>query len=349
MIETGKGNLLEANAEALVNTVNCVGVMGKGIALQFKQAFPENFRQYKKACDAGEMKLGEVLVIHTGKRDNPIYIINFPTKYHWKGKSRLEDIKSGLRSLVRQVRLLDIESIGVPPLGCGNGGLDWVDVKPLIVAAFVELPNIRVVLFEPGSAPQADAMPVGTKQPNMSHARALVVSVLARYREAGYKSSPLEVQKLLYFLQVAGEPLKLEYVADKYGPYAEKVNFILQSMNGHFINGYGDRSSPSDIYLLPGATEQVNALLAHEAETQRRLERVGRLIEGFETPYGMELLATVHWVTREEEMASTDINAAIDKVRTWSQRKSDLFTPEHIRKAWERLHDEGWLMNSPTH
>lgn len=166
MIQIGNGNLLKADAEALVNTVNCVGVMGKGIALQFKQAFPDNFRQYKQACDAGAMQLGEVLVVPTNQKENPAYIINFPTKYHWKGKSKLEDIKSGLESLVRLVRLLGIESIAVPPLGCGNGGLDWQDVKPLIESAFAGLPDVRVLLFEPGNVPQADSMPVGTNRPH---------------------------------------------------------------------------------------------------------------------------------------------------------------------------------------
>lgn len=343
MIELGKGNLLEANTEALVNTVNCVGVMGKGIALQFKQAFPENYRAYKKVVDAGRMKLGEVLVVHTGRRENPMYIINFPTKQHWKGKSHLDDIRTGLQSLVCEVRSLGIESIAVPPLGCGNGGLDWADVLPLIEVAFADLPHVRLVLFEPGNAPEADTMPVHTKAPRMNRTRALVVNLLQRYREVGYKSSLLEVQKLLYFLQVAGEPLKLEYVASRYGPYAEKANFILQGMDGHFIKGYGDRNSQSGIYVLPEATELASAVLAREADAEERLEHVGKLIEGFETPYGMELLASVHWVAQHDPVSATDVNTAIERVRAWSPRKGELFTPDHIRDAWAWLHEKGWL------
>jgi len=343
MIERGTGNLIKADAEALVNTVNCVGVIGKGIALQFKQAFPDNFQQYKQACDAGSIKSGGVFVVHTGSRQNPVYIINFPTKYHWKGKSRLEDIKSGLQSLLEQVRLLGIESIAVPPLGCGNGGLDWADVKPLIQDAFAELPDVKVLLFEPGSAPEADSMPVATRTPKMNRTRALLIKLLERYSEAVYKTSLLEVQKLLYFLQAAGEPLKLDYLRAKYGPYAEKVNFILQALDGHYIRGYGDRSGQAAIYLLPEAVEPATSLLADKADAIERLERVSALIEGFETLYGMELLATVHWVAHEEKQAATDVNAAIASVGAWSPRKQDLFTPEHIRKAWERLQDEGWL------
>lgn len=153
MIEFKQGDLLKADTEALVNTVNTVGVMGKGIALQFKQAFPENFRAYKKACDAKQVQPGQMFTFATGNLFNPRYIINFPTKRHWRDKSRLEDIKTGLRALVVEVQQLGIQSIAIPPLGCGNGGLDWSDVKPMITAAFASLPDVRVFIFEPMGAP----------------------------------------------------------------------------------------------------------------------------------------------------------------------------------------------------
>jgi len=152
MVELGHGDLLQADAEALVNTVNCVGVMGKGIALQFKQAFPENFRRYTQACAAGEVKPGQMFMVDTGIPGRHRYIVNFPTKRHWRNGSRLEDIESGLRALVEEVQQRDIRSIAIPPLGCGNGGLRWADVKPRIEAAFAELAHVRVVLFEPSSA-----------------------------------------------------------------------------------------------------------------------------------------------------------------------------------------------------
>jgi O-acetyl-ADP-ribose deacetylase (regulator of RNase III) len=156
MIEFKQGNLLEEKTEALVNTVNCVGVMGKGIALQFKQAFPNNFQQYKKACEAKEVQPGHVLTISTGSLSNPCYIINFPTKRHWKDKSRIEDVQSGLKALTAEVQQLGIRSIAIPPLGCGNGGLDWVKVKPLIEAAFAQLPDVQAIVFEPAGTPAAD-------------------------------------------------------------------------------------------------------------------------------------------------------------------------------------------------
>jgi O-acetyl-ADP-ribose deacetylase (regulator of RNase III) len=142
MIEEAKGNLLEADAEALVNTVNTVGHMGKGIALQFKQAYPENFLAYARAVKRGEVRAGRMFVVPTGFVTNPRYIINFPTKRHWRGRSRIEDIEAGLEALVGEIRRLGIRSIAVPPLGCGNGGLDWRDVEPRIKRALAELPDV---------------------------------------------------------------------------------------------------------------------------------------------------------------------------------------------------------------
>jgi O-acetyl-ADP-ribose deacetylase (regulator of RNase III) len=135
MIEDGAGNLLEADVEALVNTVNTVGYMGKGIALQFKQAYPENFAAYAQAVRRGEVQPGRMLVVPTGFVTNPRYIINFPTKRHWRGQSRMEDIEAGLEALVFEIKRLELRSIAIPPLGCGNGGLDWADVKPRVVRA----------------------------------------------------------------------------------------------------------------------------------------------------------------------------------------------------------------------
>lgn len=153
MLELRRGNLLEADAEALVNTVNCVGVMGKGIALQFKQAFPENFQQYQKACRASVVQPGKMFIVPTGVV-NPKYIINFPTKRHWKGRARIEDVRAGLVALIDDLRHLRVTSVAVPPLGCGNGGLDWSEVRPMIEEAFAELSDVKVFLFEPAGRRQ---------------------------------------------------------------------------------------------------------------------------------------------------------------------------------------------------
>ncbi|MEA2601072.1 MAG: hypothetical protein QOF89_2064 [Acidobacteriota bacterium] len=160
MIEHATGNLLQADAEALVNTVNCVGVMGKGLALQFKRAFPERFRHYERACRAGEVQPGRMLVFETGRMFTPKYIINFPTKRHWREDSRLEDVEAGLTALIEEVKRLGIRSIAVPPLGCGNGNLDWAEVRPRIEAAFAQIPDVRLLLFAPQGVPDATALPV---------------------------------------------------------------------------------------------------------------------------------------------------------------------------------------------
>jgi len=343
MIKLVTGNLLKADAEAIVNTVNTVGIMGKGVALQFKQAYPDNYDAYRKACDHHEVQLGKMFIFSTDKLVNPKYIINFPTKRHWKGKSRMEDIEAGLIALIEVVKKLGIHSIAIPPLGCGSGGLHWDEVKPRIEAAFKELPNVSVLLFRPQGAPQAEDMRVATKRPAMTPGRAALLGLVERYIMPGYRLTLLEIQKLAYFLQAAGEPLRLNFIKGKYGPYAETLHHVLQRLEGHFIRGYGDRSRYASVRLLPGATDEANSFLKNHEDTMQRLDRVARLIEGFETPYGMELLSSVHWLARETPEVKKDSSAAIKGVKSWSEHKKQTFHPEHIEVAWTRLREEGWM------
>lgn len=344
MITNAKGNMLEADAEALVNTVNCVGYMGKGIALQFKQAFPENFKAYEKACRAEDVKPGVMFVYQTGLMLNPKYIINFPTKRHWRGKSQLKDIKNGLDALVDELAQLQIKSVAVPPLGCGYGGLDWTVVRPLIEAAFEQLPNIDLLLYAPIGSPDAKTMPVHTAKPNMTVARALFIKLMEKYLQLDYELTLLEIQKLAYFLQEAGEPLKLKYEAAPYGPYADNLNKVLERIEGHFTRGYGDSQSPdAKIELMPGAVQSAARFLQDYPESQLHLERVGNLIEGFETPYSMELLSSVHWVAHHGVPPATDSTSALKAVQAWSQRKGKIFNPEHVNVAWNRLHEQQWV------
>jgi O-acetyl-ADP-ribose deacetylase (regulator of RNase III) len=239
MITITNGNLLQADAEALVNTVNCVGFMGKGIALQFKQAFPANNKLYEATCRAGEVEPGKMLIHDNGGLRKPHYIINFPTKRHWRGNSRIEDIELGLKALVAEVKRLSIRSIAVPPLGCGFGGLEWGLVRPMIEQAFAELPEVRVLLFEPKGAPPAKEMPIGTNRPKITPSRALFIRLMSAYATLDYSQTLLEVQKLAYFLQEAGEPLRLKYEAGMYGPFAANLYKVLEVMEGHYIRGYG--------------------------------------------------------------------------------------------------------------
>src|SRR5260370_31381484 len=211
MIYKAEGDLLSTDAEALVNTVNTVGVMGKGIALQFKQAFPDNYSAYEAACKRGEVELGRMFVFHRNGLHNPGIIINFPTKKHWRGKSKIEDIESGLRDLINVVKVENIHSIAVPPLGCGNGGLKWSLVRPRIEQAFAEVPEVAVQLFHPEGAPRAEEMKVATKRPAMTPGRAVILGLLSRYALPGYRLTLLEIQKLAYFLQEAVQLLHLDF------------------------------------------------------------------------------------------------------------------------------------------
>jgi O-acetyl-ADP-ribose deacetylase (regulator of RNase III) len=317
--------------------------MGKGIALQFRQAFPRNYEVYRRACERSEVQPGKMLVVSTDRLDNPRYVVNFPTKRHWKGKSRIEDIESGLEALLAEIRRLNIRSIAIPPLGCGNGGLDWEVVRPMIVRAVAAVPEVQVLLYQPRGAPAPEEMPVATARPSMTPSRAALLSLMVDYGIPGYRLTLLEVQKLAYFLQVAGQPLRLQFVRHKYGPYAETLNHVLQRIEGHFIRGYGDRSRESSIRVIPEAVEEATRFLSGDAETAGRLERVRRLIEGFETPYGMELLATVHWVAHSESAARNDAEEAVRLVQEWSVRKRRTFRPQHIRTAWGQLHAHRWI------
>ena len=344
MIEITRGNVITAEVEALVNTVNCVGYMGKGIALQFKKAFPENFKAYARACKVEEVRPGKMFVYETGSMLSPKYIINFPTKRHWRGKSRLEDIEAGLQALVEEVTRLGISSVAVPPLGCGLGGLNWSVVRPLIEEAFTRVPDMLVMLFEPIETPDARTMPVRTQLPRMTVARALYIKLMQQYSEMAYRLTLLEIHKLAYFLQEEGEHLRLNYERGIYGPYAHNLNKVLEVMEGHYTRGYGDTQQPDvEIELLPGAEKRAGKFLESYHECHTRLKKVAELIEGFETPYGMELLASVHWVAHHDSTPIGDADEAVQRIHDWNERKRRMFRPRHIRVAWGRLAEKGCL------
>lgn len=347
MITEAKGNLLKAPVDALVNTVNTKGVMGKGIALQFKNAFPAMFKDYAAAAKRGEVTLGHMHVWPTQMLDGPRYIINFPTKGHWRAKSRIADIDSGLRDLVRIVRELGIMSIAVPPLGCGNGGLDWADVESRIRAAFGQLPEVDVHLFPPAGAPAAADMPVNSPKPKMTPGRAALVGIIDRYtRQALSEPSLIETQKLMYFLQLVGEPLNLRFAANRYGPYSDGLRHVLSKIEGHYLMGFGDGSAKvlaaAPLTPAPGAVAEAEELLDEHPETKARMEQVLDLANGYESAYGLELLATVHWVAAGAPEGTTD-EAVASKVAEWSPRKARMFTPKHVDSALNALRSHGLL------
>ena len=347
MIKYKRGDILRENAEALVNTVNCVGVMGRGVALQFKNAFPDNFKAYAAACKNGEVQPGRMFVHETGKLFNPSFIVNFPTKRHWKGKSRMEDIESGLKALAETVRQYNIRSIAIPPLGSGLGGLEWAEVKRRIEYAMQTLPDVQIIIFEPGGAPVAEKMVRNREVPKMTAGRAVLVELMNRYL-AGLLDpfiTLVEVHKLMYFMQEAGEPLRLQYTKASYGPYAENLRHVLHAIEGHLLTGYADGGDIPDkqLKLLPGAVKDASVFLKDHPDTRARFDRVADLVEGFESPFGLELLSTVHWVIHKNSVSAVD--EAIRRVHAWSNRKMQ-FTPRQIGLAFDMLSNKGWGMGN---
>lgn len=344
MMEFTTGDILKDDTEAVVNTVNCVGVMGRGIALQFKKRFPDNFKEYAAACKRSEVRPGTMFVHETGTLTNPRYIINFPTKRHWRGASRIEDIEAGLDALIEVVWDKGINSLALPPLGCGLGGLDWSQVKSLIINKLSVLRDVRIRVYEPLGSPSATKQVRNKPVPKMTPGRAALIILMRRYL-AGLLDpfiTLLEVHKLLYFLQESGENLRLRFKPALYGPYAENLRHVLHATEGHYISGYADGGDQPDkaLYLIPGALKNAEQFLDAQAPVKSRLERVADLVKGFESSFGLELLATVHWVVTHNQIADSD--EVIKRVYAWNHRKKQ-FTPRQIRLALKILSQKQWI------
>lgn len=339
-----QGNILEIKVEAIVNTVNCVGVMGKGIALQFRQAFPENYKLYKTACNKREVVVGKMFTVELPVLEYPKIIINFPTKQHWRGKSKIEYIDEGLEDLARVIKDFNINSIAIPPLGCGLGGLEWSEVRPKIENSLRQFNDLEVHIFEPIKTQNIKSIN-RNKRPNLTAGRAVLLLLMQRYL-SGYMDpviSLLEIHKLMYFMQESGQQLKLRFEEYPYGPYAENLRHVLIRIDEHFITGYGDGDDNplKTIELIPTIIPEASKLLESDDELQNRLRKVERLIDGFESPLGMELLSTVHWVYKNHE--SIDLDETITYIHNWNSRKKELFSKRNITVAWDNLEAQGWI------
>ncbi len=351
MIEFTRGNLLEAKAEALVNTVNTVGVMGKGVALMFKEAYPENFKAYEAACKRKEVKIGSMFVTERQALLGPKWIINFPTKEHWRGDSKMQWIESGLEDLKRVIAEKKIRSIAIPPLGSGNGGLNWADVRPKIEAELHALKDVNVIIYEPTDQYQNVSKRSGVEK--LTPARALVAELVRRYWILGIECSLLEIHKLAYFLERSIEklglknPLDLRFQADKYGPYAPRLTHLLDGLDGSYLHcgkRIGD-ASPFDVIWFEDAKRDKVAAYLGSGEAKAflpALEATAGLIDGFESPLGMELLATIDWLVQKDRVAS-DRDSIKVALKTWTggeksaERKQKLFEDRLIDLALERL------------
>jgi O-acetyl-ADP-ribose deacetylase (regulator of RNase III) len=351
MVTLTQGNLLEADVEAVVNTVNTVGIMGKGIALMFKEQFPRNFEAYARACEAREVRIGKMFVTENEELFGPRWIINFPTKTHWRVKTKIEWVKDGLEDLVRVIREKGIRSVAVPPLGCGNGGLEWRDVRPLIVTALEQLEGVEAIVYEPTAKYQNVAKRTGVEK--LTPARALVAAMVRRYCLLGIDCSILEVQKLAWFIERGvrhlrvNDPFGYDFRADKYGPYSDRLRHLLNDLDGSYLRcdkRLADAKPLDLIWFNEAKYDRVQAYLNSGDGKQYAgvLEWASAIIDGFESPLGMELLATVDWMMQNDGIEAS-VAGVMDGLKNWTgganagKRKLKIFDERLVSIALKQL------------
>jgi O-acetyl-ADP-ribose deacetylase (regulator of RNase III) len=351
MIQFTQGNLLDADVEAVVNTVNTVGVMGKGIALMFKERFPDNYRAYAAACKRGEVQIGRMFVTESLELSGPRWIINFPTKKHWRNPSKLEWIVEGLANLRAVVTEKAIRSIAIPPLGSGNGGLEWSEVRPHIESALGGLANAKVVVYEPTAKYQNVAKGRGIDK--LTPARALIAEMIRRYGVLGLECSILEAQKLAWVLtrviSACGlkDPLHLTFAADKYGPYSHQLTHLLDKLDGSFLHCEKRVVDASPFDAIHFDNEWQGRLSAYflTSEGAPFVEAVNKsdeLIDGFQSPLGMEAIATVDWLLHRQHAEPTlpGIRKALEKWPAGPEaaaRKAKLFSDRLLQASINQL------------
>lgn len=335
MIKYTVGNIIRCETEAIVNTVNTVGVMGKGIALAFKKAFPLNYRLYVEACKTNKIDIGKLLVTETNEL-YPKYIINFPTKKHWRYPSKYEYIESGLKDLKKIIQEYSIQSISIPPLGSGNGRLDWKKVKTLIKNYLEEIADdVEILIFEPG---YQDQTRLEKKQVGLTDKRALFLYTLWKYRVLGYQTNLLVAQKIAYFIQKFGEDLNLKFEKGIYGPYAHNLTHLLKHINHSYIKFDEKQTSPAEeLNLIESTISEIDNYYNNKLSDlqQKRVSRMLEFIEGFESPYGLELLATISFI--KDHTWKDNFEDIHSEIEHWTERKKEIMKPRHIEVAISRL------------
>jgi len=338
------GNLLESSAEALVNTVNTVGVMGKGIALQFKERFPLNFKKYAEACKKGEMKIGQMLVVQENTLQGERLIVNFPTKVEWYKKSQYDYIEEGLKNLVETIEKYNIKSIAIPPLGCGNGGLDWSKVKPMVEKYLSPMQQVKIDVFEPNEEVKVILQrEQRRKEAKLTPGRAMLLYSLFYYEKHGEMASTFAANKLAYFLQRSGEQLRLQFVPHFYGPYAQAIEKVLYALNGKYLTGLEQmRIRPFEPIVLNWKQyDEVENFVKTQLSVaqQKRLHNLFNIIEGFESTLSLEILASVDYLLSTAPNLSEE--ELLKKMESWSTRKKRLISAEHIKIARQHLKQYG--------
>lgn len=339
-----KGNLLEADVEALVNTVNTVGVMGKGIALQFKEAFPNNFKEYARACKSGELQPGKLLVFKEMTLQGEKIIVNFPTKTEWYQKSKYEYIEDGLKALAVAIDTYNIKSIAIPPLGCGNGGLKWENVKPLIEKYLQHFVNVQILVYEPNEKVKELLKKQKIKrEAKLTPARAILLYSMFYYETTGENSNLFIANKLAYFLQRLGERNfnKLEFKKSHYGPYSVGVEHMLYALNGRYLKGLEQRNARAfeTLELQYEKVREVSDFVKKEltSEQRQRIKNLIDLINGFQSALALEVLATVDFVRKNN--SDLDQDRIVSLIHEWSPRKQKLFQEKYILIAWKHLEE----------
>lgn len=347
MIKFIKGNLLAANTEALVNTVNTVGVMGKGIALQFKERFPLNFKIYADACKKEELIIGKMLIVKEATLNGEKLIINFPTKTEWFKKSQYSFIEEGLKDLVKIIKEYKIKSIAIPPLGCGNGGLKWEKVRALMERYLADV-DAEILIYEPNDAVKVLLQRESTrKEVNLTPARAMLLYALQKYEQQGEVANVFAANKLAYFLQESGEPLKLDFVPYTYGPYSQAVEKVLYALNGKYITGLEQMNAKAfeTLELKYENFDEVRDFVKNKlTQTQKdRIESVFNLIKGFESTLSLEILSSIHFLrSKDKNLTKKDL---LEKIQSWNDRKRNLIKEEYIEIALKHLEDYGSKMS----
>ncbi len=340
MITYTTGNLLEADTEALVNTVNTVGVMGKGIALQFAERFKTNLKVYKEACKSGSLVVGKLLAVKDADMHGERLIINFPTKKDWKHRSSYAYIEDGLKALVTLIGERNIQSIALPPLGCGNGGLQWAKVKPMIEEHLGAL-GIRVLVYEPSAEIKQVLQKEHTREVKLTPGRAMLLHALFNFERLGEPASLFVANKLAFFLKLLGESQlkRLEFKPASYGPYSVQVQHVLYDLNGAYLKGLEQHDAKpfEELELNYERRAEVEEYIARNlnAEQHARLGRLADLVAGFRSTYALELLSSVAYILGEEPQL--DVPAIQDRMKSWSKRKEALADTDNVRIAYEHL------------
>ncbi len=330
MIKYLTGNILDSEAEALVNTVNTVGVMGKGIALQFKKAYPNNYKAYNQACKEERVRIGKLFVtkdgnVSTGEK----LIINFPTKKNWRKPSEYEYIEKGLVDLLNVIDNYKIKSIAIPPLGAGNGGLEWQKVK-ILISKYLSHVDVDVLVYEPSTVIKEKLKKERVK---LTDARALLLYALYDLVRNGEYVSEFSSEKVAYFLQRfgAGKYFKLNYQPNFYGPYSGKVRFLLNTLNGSYIMGYSDMNKKpfEPLTLVADGYEEVKNFIEAKPELKEIAEKTIKFLYGFYSDFALELLSSIDFISQQEKSLNRDI--VTGKLESWSNRKRSMFSnPKYL-------------------